>query len=246
MGDRSGTLYHCSTCGETFTSVDSCPGCEVASSSRPSWTLTADGWRQRRIDGTTWRMDPEVEGLLIPMNPQRRPAGVVATCAAGHRYRLDNGVACPACEAVGTRPHQSTIESPAVQSQRLKPSRPLRSAITYLVIGVVVLLAGLALNANNGSLIEQTPDTTSVSPPATTGPAPTTTLTRASTTSFEPSLGWIVGACVDFIGELAEPVSCSRSHDARIVDLVTTEASCPSRTEWIVELDDDVACLVET
>lgn len=61
-----------------------------------------------------------------------------------------------------------------------------------------------------------------------------------------PDAGWTVGACADVTGDDVILVSCSGSSDARIVATPSSEQNCPLETDFYVELDDGVACLVET
>jgi rRNA maturation protein Nop10 len=241
-GDTTGTLYHCSTCGETLESVDSCPRCDQAGSLSPPWMLTKDGWRQQRIDGTTWMLDPGVNGVLIPTSSQSLQSPGVTTCEREHRYRLAVGVSCPECGASASA-HVSPAASALPAPSGKKPS-PLVPVLVAVILAAA-LVAGISLDRRAADVDHQVSTTSPATTPVTTRSS-TTTQARTTTTAFEPVLGWVVGACVELVGEMAGPVSCSKPHDAEVIDIVVSQANCPSRTRWLVELESRVACLVET
>lgn len=241
---REDDPFHCPTCGETFALTQSCPDCGQSEQWSPPLVLTKIGWRQPRMDGSTWMISPSRRGL-VPVPAKVRPVGVLRTCDEGHRYRLAELVFCPACERSAQEAAKASATGLISRALTELPHPKKSKSVTWIVLGIVVLVTTLLMVLNSMTGVSQeTPG--NQADPTTTG-RPTTTTQRTTTSfTFNSDFGWEVGACVDFVGDTSSLVTCSGSHDAEIIDVVSSELMCPASTEWYVELNAGVACIVET
>lgn len=261
-------FFHCQQCRETFLGEE-CPSCERGGLAT-HWVLTSDGWRQPRLDGTVWMLDPRDSSAVVP-DPDSTPASDshLHKCDDELTFRIAAGTNCEICggaESDATGGEKVDAELRAEEFDEVRtlpaPAGKLRSAINkgvWIVAVTTAALLGLAIvNAEYGLGIFEESDgavaaapaetTTTTSAPVSTT-ARSTTSTSRSTTSTSSSIAepvdWLQGSCVAFDGDLAEPVSCNDSYDAVILELVDDEVDCPMATDWYVELDSAVACVDE-